>query len=590
MIARQATRTVFVAVLTCLLVVLAAPAVASAANEFTVDNVLDGPDEELSDGLCKAAVAETFPGEGTCTLRAAIEEVNHREDTENTIKFAPAVFEGEESDAIFVSLGFGALPAIEFPTKIEGGSDCTADGVEGAPCAGVIGLTGEPVFAVKADDTTISGLAITAGSVGIGVYEESTGFEATGNWIGIGLNGSNALPASADGILLEAGSDEAVIGGSAAGDRNVIAFNDVGLEIRGASETTVRGNWFGVTGDGETPGPEKTNIEITNYTPVGPEVKAEDNEIGAVLDANAQASAECDGGCNVISSAEDDGIDLNGGSGPEEAPASGPTTIHGNYVGLLPAGTEAVDNGTYKGNKEIGIEVGGADEATVGGDPASGANFMVGGKLDVSAGGSSDPADDLVVEGNSIGRSLDGTSESSPPERGIFVNSEAIVASGDAAKLVENSITTEEEGTGIEQQGTGALIEGNDVLGGEVGIRTQGSNSDIGNTIKGNRVEASESSGILVQNGSNDVFGNEVREGGEVGILAKPAAASRVTRSKVRPGLASCSKATATWWLETRSSAPERRAFGSTARAPSSAPPKTRSAAACSLRPIPIRT
>jgi hypothetical protein len=186
-IARQATRTVLVAVLACLLVALAAPAVASAATEFTVDNILDERDEDLSDGVCKANVAETNPNEGTCTLRAAIEEVNEQEGAENKIKFDPGVFEGEEEDAIFVASLLGSLPAIEFPTKIEAGSECTADGIEGAPCAGLIGL------------------------------------EATGNWIGIGLNGSNALPAAADGILLEPGSDEATIGGSLEADRNVIA-------------------------------------------------------------------------------------------------------------------------------------------------------------------------------------------------------------------------------------------------------------------------------------------------------------------------------------------------------------------------------
>lgn len=218
-------RILFLGLLAGLLVALALPGVAAAA-EFTVDSVVDERDEDLSDGICKATVFD-----GTCTLRAAVEEVNEQGDTENTIKFDSTIFNGEESGTIFVAALLGALPAIEVPTKIEAGSSCTADGVEGAPCAGLIGLPGEPVLAVKANDTKISGLAITSGSVLIGVYEESTGFEATGNWIGIGLNGSNALPASATGILLEAGSDEAVIGGTAAEDRNVIAFNGVGLEI-----------------------------------------------------------------------------------------------------------------------------------------------------------------------------------------------------------------------------------------------------------------------------------------------------------------------------------------------------------------------
>jgi len=176
---RPATRTVFLALLTCLLVALAAPAVASAA-EFTVNSVIDEQDEDPSNGVCKTPV---FEG---CTLRAALEEVNDQEDPENTIKFDSTVFEGEEADSIFVSSLLGALPAIEFPTKIEAGSDCTADGVEGAPCAGVIGLPGEPVFAVKANDTKISGLAITSGSVNIGVYKKAPASKRPGTGSGSG--------------------------------------------------------------------------------------------------------------------------------------------------------------------------------------------------------------------------------------------------------------------------------------------------------------------------------------------------------------------------------------------------------------------
>ena len=42
--------------------------------------------------------------------------------------------------------------------------------------------------------------------MGIGVYEESTGFEATGNWIGVELNGGNDGNVGA-GIFIGPGSN-----------------------------------------------------------------------------------------------------------------------------------------------------------------------------------------------------------------------------------------------------------------------------------------------------------------------------------------------------------------------------------------------
>ncbi|HSS32602.1 MAG TPA: NosD domain-containing protein [Solirubrobacterales bacterium] len=506
MFVRPATRTILLALLACLLVVLADPGVAAAA-QFTVDSVVDERDEDLSDGICKAMVFE-----GTCTLRAAIEEVNEQGDTASTIKFDPTVFNGEESGVIFVAALLGALPAIEVPTNIEAGSNCPADGVEGAPCAGLIGLPGEPVLAVKANDTKISGLSITSGSVLIDVYEERTGFEATGNWIGIGLNGSNALPASAAGILLEHGSDEATIGGSAIEDRNVIAFNGVGLEIQGASETTVRGNFFGVKGDGKTPGPQEVDIRITNFEPTpGTEVKAEDNEIGAVLSENAQKSAECDGGCNVISGAQE-GVVLYGAN-PLDVPASGPTTIHGNYIGLDYVGNEAVNVeglGGFEGNRFTGISAGSADQVTVGGDPESEANYIVGG----SNGVSTEDSDGFEARGNAFGYTPGGAGAAAPTTSAVF----AFMAGAGSAVIADNRIRMEAGGTGIKHFHNGATITGNTIKGGEVGINSTETGTPAGSLIEDNVIEDTDDNGIFLGNPGNKVFGNEIVRAGGSGI------------------------------------------------------------------------
>jgi len=510
-IARQATRTVLLAVLACFLVALAAPAVALAA-EFTVDTTSDGIDENLGNGICRSEVPEA------CTLRAAIEEINEKHEGSNTITFDPAVFEGEATGSILLFESLGDLPAIKFPTNIEAGTDCTDAGIEHAPCVGVVGFekisVETTVFTIEADDSSISGISITGSNRGIVVADESTGFQATGNWIGISLIGTNSVPAALAGILLEAGSDKATIGGSTEADRNVIAFNDVGLEIQGASETTVRGNFFGVTGDGETPGPQKIDIRIIDSSAGGGH-EAKDNEIGAVLSEAAQKSAECDGGCNVISGAEE-GIRLFGANALD-LPASGPTTIHGNYVGLDYAGDEAVrleGPGGFEGNKEEGISVGSAKDATIGGDPKSEANYVVGGNTGIST----EDSDGFEARGNRFGYSASGGQATPPSTRAIFL---FMAGTSDPPVVTENQIQNGEGGeTGIEHFEIGATITGNMIKGGGTGISSSGSVAapNAGSLIEGNTIEDTEGAGILVSNAENEIVGNEVLRAGDTGI------------------------------------------------------------------------
>jgi hypothetical protein len=489
--------------LVALLLVLAAP-----ASAITIASVVNTNTDEAStthnSHECKTAL-------GNCSLRAAMELVDEEEDVTNVISFDPTVFNGEEQDAIFVNT---PLPAIEYPTTIEAGTECTTAGVEGAPCAGVIGLPTDPVFVVDADDTTIKGLSVAAGSVNIEV-NESTGFEAIGDWIGIEMSGSNALPASTVGILLGHGSDEATIGGSGAGERNVIAFNEVGLDIFGASHTTVQGNWFGVTGNGVSPGRQDTDIEITNYKhSTDPEVEAEGNEIGGPLDTAAEESPECDGACNVISSAVDHGIDLSG-DGAEAPPARGPTKILANYLGLDATGEQAVladdQFPSFEGNKGVGIEAGAAGQLAVGGAAGSESNYFVGGLVGISFEG----GDEFEAKGNFFGQSQSG--EPIAAMQGYAIA--AVAAAGTEGPVIAgNQIKMGESGTAILESGGGSQITGNKISGGGAGIFSPGNTAGTGSLIEDNLIEDVEGIGIFVSNAENKILGNEVLRARDTGI------------------------------------------------------------------------
>jgi CSLREA domain-containing protein len=471
----------------------------AAAAVYTVNSTGDVPDKAVGTGGCETANA------GECTLRAAIQESNASAGTKDEIVFSPA-FEGQGvADTIFLG---SELPAISDPVVINGGT-CTTEAGFGGPCVGV----GAPSMAFglvveNADKTTIEGLAVTGALVGIDVIDSSQEFTAVNDWLGVRLDG--VAGANATGLFLDPDSDKAIIG--VPGEGNVFANDtDEGLDLDGASEATIQGNLFGVAPDGATRTANGKDIEITDST-AAPGFKAVDNLIGGQLTSGQAETAACDGGCNVISGSSLFGIDLKGdGAIQEEAPASGKTLIRGNLIGVNAAGTGVV------ANFRAGILVGAADAVQVGGPSAELANRINGGEVGIQAGPS---AQDLRVEGNSIGLDATGTgSELTPTTEGISVNAEG-ATSGHQATIAGNriamaaGIAIEVEkggptGTTIADNVIGRGVGGEHLTAGAVGIRAGGP-PGTGNTIEGNLIENAHINGVLLESSNNTVTGNEV--------------------------------------------------------------------------------
>lgn len=478
---------------------LALPASASAAV-YTVNST--GDQEDLLPGTagCLTSVA-------TCTLRAAIEESNASTGVPDEILFSSA-FDGEVADST-IAVGF-ELPDIEDEVTIDG--KCETDpGVEG-PC---VGVKGESRFEVQSAKVQIEGLAISNFQIGIAV--EAVEFEARGNWIGFELDGTEGAGEQPIGVFVAPHADQAVIGGTAAADRNVIGNTNGGLLLRGSSFGTVLGNFFGVGPNGTSPAPNGRDLVVADKLELSDEVPATDNQIGADVGAAGALTAACDLGCNVFASQSSAtaAIDLQGVELEEEKPATGPTQIEGNYIGLdatgEPLAEAAID----------GVRVGSADEVTIGGPEPGQANQIHGASWGILAGNGGVPALDLAVEGNSIGRSLDGTGELFPPFVGIFVSSAGLLDAEDVASLVGNSISS--TNAGIEAHGTGAVIGGNTIVGAGTGIHVFGSTDEagIGNLIEGNEIVDPANEGILVENDFNQVLGNEISGAGESGIAVR---------------------------------------------------------------------
>lgn len=491
-----------VAALACALA-LSIPASASAAT-YLVTSTGDQPDAALGTEGCKTSV-------GTCTLRAAIQESNLSTGVKDSIQFYPPVFDSTPAATITPAT---PLPVVTDAVKIDAYA-CGLSGLVPRPCAGLDGSG----FVVDGDDVTIESFAVTDASVGIEVKAGSTGFMAGRDWFGVKLDGSSGPDGT--GVLLGPDADEAAIGSYVTPARNLFAniTNDA-LDLFGASEALVRGNYFGVTPNGLSAAPNGGDIEVTDAGAVA----AEGNQIGAALVGATVVTKECDGECNVISGSLTNGIDLNGDGGLE-SPASGPTTIRGNYIGANAVLSGAVPNAA------AGVFVGSADDVSIGGPVAEDLNVLAGGERSVLAGPGSA---NLVVGSNFLGQDLSTHTLPPPSVAGIAIDAAGV--SDTAAPTVAYNRLRMAGGTVISLSGPGGAIAGNIVEGGATGIRTL--LAPGGNSITGNEVKGTGGAGILIQNDGNTVTGNEVTDAGGAGISIRAASGAAPTGNAIGGDLA----------------------------------------------------
>jgi CSLREA domain-containing protein len=475
--------------------ILAFPAAASAVD-YTVNSTGDQEDASPGTGGCATSG-------GKCTLRAAIEESNASTSVTDKILFSSA-FDGEQADST-IAVGFG-LPDIEDEVTIDGDANgqCETDASVDGPC---VGVKGESRFEVRADEVTIDGLAITDSQIAITVEGEE--FEAHDNWIGIQLDGTDGPGEQPYGIFVAPHADHAVIGGATAAERNVFGNTNSALLLRGSSFGTVLGNYFGVGPNGTTTAPNGRDLVVANKLELLGEVDATDNQIGADVGEAGVQTAACDRGCNVFAtqSGAVAAINLVGTPSEEEAPATGPTQVEGNYVGLDATGSEVANAATFD------VLVGGAGGVTIGGEENSQANHIVGGGTGIYH----EDGKEFAAIGNVIG---DGptAADVKAPGLGMFVYCLELGTEGVEAAIVSQNVFDMEGGKGIEQVFGNAEIEANFIEGAELGIFTRGDPPGAGNLIKDNVIGESTANGILIENDFNNVLHNSIYGSGDAGV------------------------------------------------------------------------
>jgi hypothetical protein len=486
------------AALVCALFAFGAGPSSAAAAVFEVNSPNDGP-KTVGGPICEA----TFPGE--CTLRAAIEAANE-DPGPDEIKFSTAIFNGVAgADEIEPAT---ALPTIAAPVSVVGRT--IAVGSELKPSVGVKAPVGVAALKVGADEVTISHLAVGGGSTGIEVLGGSTRFTALGDWFGLRLD-ATAEAITGAALSLGTAADEATIGSGEFGlaTGNVFAHAEVGVEIKGASKATVQGNYIGVQPDGTGAAGLETGVRIEDFA-----APAEDDEIGGVLGPSEIAAMECVGPCNAIATETGgQGIDLAGSASDPQQAAHGPTAIRGNFIGLEPDGTGTVGDSAYgvrAGPSEGGCAAGPRD-VTVGGVQAGARNYIAGGTFGIEA----ESAENFSVLGNAIGVQPNGSATTSPGASAISLCAESVT---EPALVSGNEMVLEPGTIGIESFFGQAVILGNSIQGGLIGIETREASVGGGSVISANTITEPDTRGIQIEDDLNVVTGNTITKAGRAGI------------------------------------------------------------------------
>ena len=311
-----------------------------------------------------------------------------------------------------------------------------------------------------ANNNTVGGATATERNVisgnadGVEIDNDSDGNKIYGNYIGINAAGTDAVANLRHGVVLYDGASETEIGGSLAGQGNVISGNaEYGIIIDGAggattTNNTIAGNYIGLDKDGSN---RVANIDGGIYLFHG----ANANIIGGT-NTNER---------NVISGNQGAGIYITG-NGTDD------NEVLGNYLGTNAAGNASVHNWS----NNIDINTGASDNIIGGAANGAGNTIAFSGNDGITLWSATTTGN--IVQGNFIGTNATETLDLGNSNVGINV-------SGDAN---DNLI-------GGTETGEGNVIANNN----DDGVRIKDSGT-INNTILGNSIYNNTGAGIDLQN------------------------------------------------------------------------------------------
>ena len=338
---------------------------------------------------------------------------------------------------------------------------------------------------------TVRGLVINRfGQSGIFVFTPGGGNVIEGNYIGLNLAGTAALPNNQGVAIFSAGNR---VGGTTAAARNIISGNTTsGVALFNATATAnvIQGNYIGLNAGGTVAVPNQgvqSGINITNGA-------STNSVLGNVVSGNTQHAVTVFGAttnANVIQGnfigTDPSGLIrlANGGIGVDVVSASNTvvggagaarniisgngtgmqmrtgaagTLVQNNYIGAAASGTAAISN-------NLGISINDGAGANIIGGTTAGLGNLISGNTGVGISLAGTLTTDNSIVGNFIGTGAAGVGQLANTGNGININGATDTLIGGPTAGAANTIAFN-GGNGVNvTAGTGNRISGNAITG-----------------------------------------------------------------------------------------------------------------------------
>jgi CSLREA domain-containing protein len=440
-------------------------------------------------------------------------------------------------------------------------------GTNAAGTANLLGPVSTGILVTNATSTSVLRNVVT-GNTGVS-FNSTTGGVIRGNFIGVDSTG-NAKPTGSavrHGVVLS-GTTGVIVGGTSAADRNLVdTFAGIKVRLSNASNTTVAGNFLGVSASGTAFNTALGAAGIAvNGVGAGNVLGGSAAGAGNVIAGSINPSAGFGGGINldtpdavtvlgnfigtdaagtvVLGNTHwgiriESGSHFIGGTGTTDGntisgtAASPPGTngygiailngagaiIRGNRIGTNPSGTATLGNATG------GILIDSTGTTTIGGSAAGSANVISGNGIEIDIRGDSS----VTIQGNRIGTNAAGTADINNSATGILVNALAsstkpILIGGVAPS--ERNVISGFSSAAIAASTSGGVLTirrnriGTDILGTAAIGNFQGVTLARNNaTLLDNIIAHSSDCGVCVSSGSGNRFNvNSIHSNGGLGI------------------------------------------------------------------------
>ncbi len=347
---------------------------------------------------------------------------------------------------------------------------------------------------------------VISGNDSNGVYITDSGTSGNivaGDDIGTDPTGAYRVP-NWNGVVIQNGAADNTIGGTTAGDGDVISGNNwegVHLSGSGTAGNVVAGDYIGLNAGGTTALPN-------SESGVGIYGGASDNTIGGTSSVSSGTNL---GAADAISGNGSNGVYITD-------PGTNGNVVAGDYIGTNASGSAAVPN--YGSGVVI---LNGAADNVIGGTSTALGDIISGNQVDGVDLGSG--ANFNTVESDSLGTSVSGRAIFHLPNKGSGV---AIYEGASDNSVVDDSIAYNDYGLYLTSPDTaGNMVEGDSIWSNTVDgvcitngasdtfitgslISTNGNNgievdaSSNDNTIESDTIECNQANGVAFAGGSSD--------------------------------------------------------------------------------------